>query len=284
MQIKIKTPAKINLGLVVLGKREDGFHDILSVMQTISLYDYLTFQFTKSEHLEINLSGSVESIPYNEKNLVYRAIKLFYSKVPNLPKYKISVYIEKHIPQEAGLGGGSSNAAGAIWALNKVLGTNLSDDCINELCGELGSDLNVCYWGGTCLATSRGEKVEKINSRLISDLSIIKPYNFGISAKDGYLMFDELNQKTSPEVIEKLKDSLISGKSISSYTYNDLEIAPLKKFDVLKKLKKAYPDAIMTGSGSAYFVLNSNIPINLPNNEYQVITGLKFITDGISEV
>ena len=283
MQIKIKTPAKINLGLVVLGKREDGFHDILSVMQTISLYDYLTFQFTKSEHLEINLSGSVETIPYNEKNLVYKAIKLFYSKIPNFPKYRINVYIEKNIPQEAGLGGGSSNAAGTIWALNKVLGTNLSDDCINELCGELGSDLNVCYWGGTTFATSRGEKVEKIDSRFISDVSIIKPYNFGISAKDGYIMFDELNQKTSPEVIEKLKDSLISGTSISSYIYNDLEIAPLNKFDILKNLKKAYPEAIMTGSGSAYFILKKEIPQLLPKSDYQVIQGLKFIFEGITE-
>lgn len=283
MQIKIKTPAKINLGLVVLGKREDGFHDILSIMQTISLYDYLTFQFTEAEHLEISLSGSADTIPYNEKNLVYKAIELFYSKISNLPKYKISVYIEKHIPQEAGLGGGSSNAAGTIWALNKALGTNLSEDSINELCGKLGSDLNVCYWGGTTFATSRGEKVEKISSKLISDVSIIKPINFGISAKDGYIMFDELNKKTSPVIIDKLKDSLIKGECISNYIYNDLEIAPLKKFDILKRLKNAYPEAIMTGSGSAYFILKKDIPQLLPESEYKVINDLRFISEGITE-
>ena len=118
MQIKVKTPAKINLTLEITGRREDGFHDIQSIMQMINLYDYLTFDIEKSDKFEINLSGTNPNIPYNEKNIVYKAIMLFVEKV-KLPPHKFSVYLEKNIPSEAGLAGGSTNAAGTFYVLNK---------------------------------------------------------------------------------------------------------------------------------------------------------------------
>ena len=97
MQIKVKTPAKINLTLEIVGKRPDGFHDIKSIMQMINLYDYLTFDSEDSEELTISLDGNNPKIPYNEKNIVYKAIKLYFEKANVSPK-KINVYLEKHIP------------------------------------------------------------------------------------------------------------------------------------------------------------------------------------------
>ena len=284
MQIKIKTPAKINLGLEVLGVRKDGFHDIASIMQTISLYDYLDFTFAPSDTLEIILSGNCQEIPYNEKNIACKAIKLFYSEVNGLKPYRISVHIKKNIPVQAGLGGGSSNAAGVIWTLNKVLNTNLSLSKIDELCAALGSDLNVCYHGGTCYAEGRGERLTQILSNYKSGVSIIKPINFGITAKDGYQMFDSLKlPPKEPSKVLKLKNALITGKNISPLIHNDLEIAPLYKYSVLKKIKKAYSNSMMTGSGSAFFVLESQIQHLLPVENYQFITGLEFTDEGITE-
>ena len=108
--MKIQCPAKINLDLKITSKREDGFHNLESVMQTISLYDYLTLETSPSEKFEINLSGTSDEIPYNEKNLVHKAILLFV-ETTNLPPHKIEVFIEKNIPVSAGLAGGSTNAA-----------------------------------------------------------------------------------------------------------------------------------------------------------------------------
>ena len=93
-QIQIQCPAKINLTLKVLNKREDGFHNIESIMQTINLFDYLTISTEKSEQSEINLSGTSTEIPYNRKNLVYKATELFLENI-NLPPHKINIFIEK---------------------------------------------------------------------------------------------------------------------------------------------------------------------------------------------
>ena len=99
MEIKVKTPAKINLTLEITGQRPDGFHELKSIMQMVDLYDYLTFDIEKSESLEINLSGSNSYIPYDERNIVYKAIKLFMDKT-KLPPCKFNIYIEKNITSE----------------------------------------------------------------------------------------------------------------------------------------------------------------------------------------
>ncbi len=285
MQIKIKTPAKINLTLEILNRRSDGFHEIASVMQTINLYDYLEFNLIPANDLEIVLKGTSTEIPYNNKNIIYKAIELFYSLNKNLKPYKIVVNIKKNIPVMAGLGGGSSNAAGTIWALNKLLKTNLQIDVIDKICAQLGSDLNVCYYGGACYAEGRGEKVTRINSMYSSELTIVKPLNFGITAKDGYLMYDDLNRppKTPLKTLQ-LKKALLEGEDIIPYIWNDLEIAPLKKFSILQQIKAAYPDSFMTGSGSAFFILKNQIPQNLLQSNYQIIQGLSFTSEGVCEV
>ncbi len=198
-QIKIQCPAKINLTLKVTGKREDGYHNIDSIMQTINLFDYLTISVEKSDTTEIILSGTSDEIPYNEKNLVYKACLLFLEKT-NMPAHKIKVFIEKNIPIAAGLAGGSTDAAGMIYGLNKLFDEPLSRKELHELCAKLGSDLNLCLEGGRQQTSGRGEILEALPFEEF-DVSLIKPINLGISAKEAYTKFSE-KIKTYPSFAE----------------------------------------------------------------------------------
>lgn len=193
-RIKIAAPAKINLTLEVLDKREDGFHNLKSIMQAISLYDYLTFDVTDSDKTQITLCGNSDKIPYDNKNLVYKAIEKFLEKTA-INNKKIEVYIEKNIPVEAGLAGGSTDAAAAFFALNKLFNNPLSNEEIELLCASLGSDLNFCLHGGTALCTGRGEKTKRIPTKQ-QYVTLIKPLGFGISAKEAYTKFAQMSDKT----------------------------------------------------------------------------------------
>ncbi|MBR2526199.1 4-(cytidine 5'-diphospho)-2-C-methyl-D-erythritol kinase [bacterium] len=256
MEIKVKTPAKINLTLEIIGKRQDGFHELKSIMQMIDLYDYLTFDIQKSENLEINLSGSNSQIPYDEKNIVYKAIKLFMDKT-DLSPCRFNIYIDKNIPSEAGLAGGSSNAAGTFLVLNKYFDNPLTKKELHELCAQLGSDLNVCLEGGCTLATGRGEFVERVTFREYP-VSLIKP-SIGISAKEGYQKYAQMTDKPQNNFTEKVLECLNENKNIRPFLYNDLEKAVFPYYEDLQKIKNINPASIMSGSGSTYFVLAETI-------------------------
>ncbi len=279
-QIKIKCPAKLNLTLEVLNRRPDGFHNIKSIMQTISLYDYLTISIRHANSTKILLSGNSEEIPYNEKNLVYKACELFL-KEANINDVKIDVYIEKNIPVAAGLAGGSTDGAGAIYGLNKLL--NIFDnDKLHTLCAKLGSDLNVCLQGGCLLATSRGEIIKPLPV-IEKDVTLIKPSNLGISAKEAYTKYSLKTEKSQNNMTEKMVEALKNGTDIESYLYNDLEYAFFDDYPELQQIKQSYQQAIMSGSGSTYFILGDIKNTKFDEN-YIVINNLKFIGDGVSVV
>lgn len=276
MQLKVKTPAKINLTLEILNKREDGFHNIQSIMQLIDLYDYLTIDVEQSSETKITLSGTSNEIPYNEKNLVHKATRLFLDHT-NLSGI-INIHIEKHIPVSAGLAGGSTNATGTLYGLNKIFNEPLSKNELHKLCETLGSDLNVCLEGGCLLATSRGEVIKKLPFTN-SNISLIKPINLGISAKEAYTKYSQLENKPNYDMTSKMIDAIKIGTDLKQFLYNDLETAVFNDYPELQEIKKHYPHAIMSGSGSTYFTLDNNIE-NLDG--YWVKTGLKFIQDGVS--
>lgn len=276
MQLKVKTPAKINLTLEILNKREDGFHNIQSIMQLIDLYDYLTIDIEPSSETKITLSGTSSEIPYNEKNLVYKATQLFLDHT-NLSGI-INIHIEKNIPISAGLAGGSTNAAGTLFGLNKLFNEPLSKEVLHKLCETLGSDLNVCLEGGCLLATSRGEVVTKLPFTN-SSVSLIKPKNLGISAKEAYTKYSQLQNKPNYDMTSKMIDAIKIGTDLKQFLYNDLETAVFNDYPELQEIKKHCPHAIMSGSGSTYFTLENNIE-NLDG--YWVKSGLKFIQDGVS--
>lgn len=279
MQIKVKTPAKINLTLEVLSKRPDGFHNIQSIMQMIDLYDYLTIKLEDSGDERITLSGTSDEIPYNEKNLVYKAAKLFLDTV-NIHNKHVDVFIEKNIPISAGLAGGSTNAAGTIYGLNRLLGDVLSREELHGLCSQLGSDLNVCLEGGCLLATGRGEKIERLPFRE-NPVCLIKPENLGISAKEAYTKFSMLEKKPDLDMTFKMIDSIKIGTDVRQFLHNDLEVAVFDDYVELQKIKETIPKSIMSGSGSTYFVIAETVP---SLDGYWVRTGLKFIPSGVEEV
>lgn len=273
-EIKVKCPAKVNLTLEVLDKRPDGFHNIQSVMQTIDLFDILTIKAQESETFEIKLSGTSSEIPYDERNLVYKAAELFSKKIP----FSADIHIEKNIPIAAGLAGGSTDAAGVLFGLNEIFEHPYSQKGLHELCAQLGSDLNFCLEGGCQLATSRGEILQRLPFAEFR-LSLIKPKNLGISAKEAYQGFANLNPKPNKNMTEKMLKALKSNENISEFLYNDLETAIIDNYKELQKIKKAYPEAIMSGSGSTFFILQENIE-NISYN-YWVKTALKSISHGI---
>lgn len=277
--IKINCPAKINLLLEIINKREDGFHNIKSVMQTISLYDTLEIKISKDTE-KILLSGNSQEIPYNEKNLVYKAADLFYRET-GLTGFGTEIYIDKRIPIAAGLAGGSTDAAGTIFGLNELFRRPLDRKKLHALCETLGSDLNVCLEGGCILATSRGEVIQKLKP-LKSKLTLIKPKNLGISAREAYTKYSNKTIKPRNNMAEKMLDAIDKNDDFSKYLYNDLEYAVFDDYKELQKIKQCIPNAVMSGSGSTYFVLGDEVNTDISGDDYQIIKGLEFIETGVA--
>ncbi len=292
--IKLQCPAKINLTLKVTGKRPDGFHNIESVMQTISLYDYLTINVEPAEKTEIILSGNSTEIPYNEKNLVYKAAMLF---METMPAHKIEIFIEKNIPVSAGLAGGSTDAAGTLFGLNEILGKPLSREELHTLCSKLGSDLNFCLEGGRQMTKGRGEILTPLEFEEFN-VSLIKPENLGISAKEAYTKFSV--KKLSPRPLREREKFLsehselrnlgegakneiaTSSKVLLAMTYlNDLEWAVIDDYKELQTIKEKYPQSMMSGSGSTYFIINDEFQ---PLEGYEIFNNLKAVPYGIKSL
>ncbi len=275
--IKIQCPAKINLNLKITGKLENGFHAIESVMQTISLYDYLTINVENNDKNEIILSGNSTEIPYNETNLVYKAAKL-YLETAEIKNKKINIYIEKNIPVAAGMAGGSTDGAGVLYGLNKIF-SYFDTKKLNQMCAKLGSDLNVCLHGGRIMAQGRGEIITQLKFEEFN-VSLIKPINLGISAKEAYTKF---SQKKSSISSGEEKNFLIRNEFRNSREdyINDLEWAVIDDYPHLQYIKQKYPKSVMTGSGSTYFMIDGEFE---QEKGYWVKNNLKAVNFGVREV
>ena len=164
--------------------------------------------------------------------------------------------------------------------LNKVFDEPLNRQELHELCASLGSDLNVCLEGGCVLATSRGEVIEKLPYNLELPVTLIKPKKLGISAKEAYTKYALKENKPQNNMTEKMLEALKNGESINDYLYNDLEYAIFDDYSELQNIKSKLPQSIMSGSGSTYFVLE-NLKDNPFGDDYQIISGIKFIGCGI---
>ncbi len=281
-KIKVKTPAKVNLTLEILNKREDGFHNIQSIMQAVNLYDYITIELENSDNTIIELSGNSDEIPYNESNLVYKAATKFLEKT-NIKNVHLKINIEKHIPVAAGLAGGSTNAAGTFFALNEIFNKPLNKNQIDELCASLGSDLNFCMYGGCALCTGRGEKIEKLPC-YEQEITLIKPKNIGISTKEAYGSFAELKDKSNPDNTSKLKQLLSQGKFDKTLLYNSFEKAIFPRHVELQNIKEQIPNSLMSGSGSTFFVLEPVLNAKLNTKDYNIFEHLKTIKTGVEVV
>ncbi|MDC0088362.1 4-(cytidine 5'-diphospho)-2-C-methyl-D-erythritol kinase [Akkermansiaceae bacterium] len=249
MQKTWKAPAKTNLTLKVLGKRDDGFHELEMFMVPLSLHDVLHFE--KSDHYSLHCD--LEGVPTDERNLVTMAVRSFEKRTGRPCLWKIT--LEKNVPHGAGMGGGSSDAATTLLALNTLEETNIPLDDLAAMSAEFGSDVPFFIYQNYCMVRGRGEIVEPVNPREtegVSNLSgtpilLLKP-SFGVSTPDAF------KQCLNAEAVHGVDYS--AQKMPWGEIFNDLEKPVFYKYRFLAEMKVwllAQPEvkaAMMSGSGS----------------------------------
>lgn len=235
------SPAKLNLFLRVLNKRADGYHDLATLMQTINLGDTLTIDQADKDAFHCD----IQALPMDESNLVVKALLLFRAYTGCLQPVKIT--LEKKIPTQAGMGGGSSNAATTLWGLNALFKTNLSDSQLAGLGAKLGSDVPFFFSSGRALCQGRGEIIHLLESKK-ADYTI---YQFEQGASTAQIFQNCTPKFISDAEIHSLVESHQSGTTFYS---NDLEPITEKLLPAISVWKQKLPEpVVMTGSGSAYF-------------------------------
>ncbi len=237
----LKSFAKINLCLEIKNKRDDGFHNLNTIMQSINLFDLIKISKINLNKIFVECNKNMCKM---EKNLAYKAAKAIFDLIN--PNFGIKIEIQKNIPIGAGLGGGSSNAAAVIFGLNKVLNLNFCKNKIIEICEKLGADVPFCYYGGTIMCQGKGEILSRINS-LPKCKFLLKISNQKNYTKKLFKQFDNLknnNLKNNNLKIKMLKKAILIGNidKISQKCFNDFE-----------QIIKIPPDWHLTGSGSAIF-------------------------------
>lgn len=253
--IRVKAFAKINFFLELLGKRADGYHELRSVMQSVSLSDVLTVRLRKKPGITLKTNKDITGKP--EDNLVYRAAEIFLKKY-NKQDRGLDIYLQKNIPVAAGLAGGSADCAAVLHGLNKLFKLNLTTAELAEIADQLGSDITFCLYGGTMLAEGRGEKVNPLPFVGRWPGIIIKP-EFGISTADVYRQVRKITLEQKKSLI---CSNFVYGKvglaELADNLTNDLfpyalNLRPeLLKF--IEDIKKTDPAAVqMSGSGPAIF-------------------------------
>lgn len=247
------SPAKINLFLRILGRRPDGYHDLATLFQAINLYDTIHFSLSTQDELTCDKLG----IPTDSSNLILKAANLFRRKTGL--KFGLRVHLEKQIPHEAGLGGGSSNAATTLWALNQLQNLPATHEELIEWSGEIGSDITFFLSTGTAYCTGRGEIMQILDPLPYQKLWIAKPKE-GLSTPAVFKALD-LAAISVRNPLEILK-AFYRGKS--EY-FNDLEETAFQLLPLLKSLKEkllesGFEKVIMTGTGTAFFCLGLKPP------------------------
>lgn len=244
-----KAYAKINLSLDILRKRKDGYHELKMIMQTVSLYDEIYIEKSDTVSIECNK----DDIPLNNKNLAWKAADAFFNYTSINSGCKIKLI--KHIPDGAGLGGGSSDAATVLLALNEIYNTNITNEELINIAVKIGADVPFFILKGTCLAEGIGEKLTKIENNTDPYILIHKP-SFSISTKWAYenLKLDNKNNYNVDKIVENLKDKNYNFKDIFNYL-EDVSVSKYPQINDIKNKMKYYgaTAALMSGSGSSVF-------------------------------
>jgi 4-diphosphocytidyl-2-C-methyl-D-erythritol kinase len=258
--LTVRTPAKINPVLEVLGPRPDGFHELALVFQAIGLYDQLSFE-KKSSGVELKIEGSAH-LAVDDSNLVVKAAKLFLREVLR-DSGGVKVTLRKKIPMAAGLGGGSSDAAATLMGLNWLYETDLSDSTMNAMAAGLGSDVNFFLTGGAALGTGRGEMITPWKDTTSLPILLIKPPQ-GLSTPAVYRSGKA--SLTSGQKAKNFKTLLAQGDmvSISSHLFNGLEPAAFylrPEVELIKKrlIQEGALGALLSGSGPTVFGIFSDM-------------------------
>ncbi|NGX33713.1 MAG: 4-diphosphocytidyl-2-C-methyl-D-erythritol kinase [Candidatus Anoxychlamydiales bacterium] len=246
MSLTFYSPAKVNLFFKILSKREDGYHDVFSLYQAISLVDHFFINKAKKDNF---FCFNNKELKFDENNLIIKALALFRQKTKILNP--VEIFLKKNIPIESGLGGGSSNAATTLFALNELFDRPLQLAQLIDLSKKIGADVAFFFSQGTAFCENIGDVFENVS---FQDLNfyIAKP-NFGMSTKNVYENVDiNLLEKRDPQV---LKSAVLRKKEIK--LFNDLEISAFQLNEKLQQTKSylenmGFDKVHMSGSGSSF--------------------------------
>jgi 4-diphosphocytidyl-2-C-methyl-D-erythritol kinase len=251
-RIAMQAPAKINLGLVVLGKRPDGYHEIETVMQMVSLCD--TLEIEQSDGGIVLASDSSE-LPLGRENLVYRAAERLAREAGRTPAVRIR--LEKRIPVAAGLGGGSSDAAATLTGLNRLWGLDYPPEKLRALAEELGMDVPFFLFSPTALARGRGERLSPLTPPKPPLWMVLVNPRFRVSTPWAYESLN-LGLTTKNKHISMRRFSITTFEDARFPLENDLEGATLEAFPVLREIKESLRElgalaGLMSGSGPTVY-------------------------------
>lgn len=252
--MKRKAYAKINIALDAVGKREDGYHLLRMIMQTVDLYDLV--EVNKNSIKNIRLTSNKHYIPTDERNLAYRAAQIFREKY-NINE-GIDIHITKNIPVAAGMAGGSTDAATVLYLMNKLFNVKAKNKELEELALKIGADVPYCINGGTVLCEGIGEKLTPLKRFKNKVVIIVKP-NFGVSTKEVYRDLDISKIHKHVDI-----DGLIKAMQREDVNYisknmkNVLENVTLRKHSILRRIKddlvsEGALGSMMSGSGPTIF-------------------------------
>lgn len=254
-KLVISAPAKLNLFLQVTGKRDDGYHLIESIMQTVDLCDKIFIETSCEQG--ISLTCSDKGIPNDERNIAMKVAR----KIVELGKVQcgIKIHIEKNIPSGAGMGGGSSDGAAVLVGLNKILNLGFSYSELVDIGTEVGADIPFLIRGGTSIVTGIGEAIQDISPIGDCYFVIVKP-EISIETRKAYEAIDRFNvpNKDIGEISLHIRNNDIY--SIAKCLYNEFEIVAPMEVEEIKSLliKTGAVNSLMTGSGSAVFGIYSD--------------------------
>ena len=255
-----KAYAKINISLDVTGRRPDGYHDMLMVMQTVSLCDDI--EVTLTEGVPSTAKCNLYFVPSDQRNLAVMAANRFFEKA-GIEGVGAKITMFKRIPVGAGMAGGSSDAAAVLRALNRLCGRPFDAAALRSLGEEIGSDVPFCIEGGTMLASGRGEILSPLPPIPDCSLVICKP-DFSISTPELFRKLDSIRLKCHPDtqgIIEALENADLT--KLSRRMYNVFEDVPDRRHNTVAEIKSTLLDcgalgSIMTGTGSAVFGIFSD--------------------------
>jgi len=253
-QIWMKANAKINLGLDVLRRRKDGYHDVCMVMQSLDLSDDVFLE--KRSDDEIRLKTNLASLPDDESNLAYKAAKLMKEKYRI--KQGVAVSIQKRIPIAAGMAGGSADAAAVLRGMNELFDLGLSMEELQKTGVKLGADVPYCVMGGCALAEGIGEKLTKLDGPSGYPILLAKP-DIEVSTKHVYESLSLEDKSSHPDVKQLLQD--VENQEVSAmarHIGNILETVTIAEYPVIDQIKKQMKvsgavNSLMSGSGPTVF-------------------------------
>ncbi|MEC2157539.1 4-(cytidine 5'-diphospho)-2-C-methyl-D-erythritol kinase [Virgibacillus halodenitrificans] len=248
-------PAKINLSLDVLSKRDDGYHNVEMIMTTIDLSDRVMLSEIAEDRIEVALESRY--VPSDERNLAYKAAKVF--KDTYRIRKGVRINIEKSIPVSAGLGGGSTDAAAVLRGLNRLWSLNIPTEKLQEMGDMIGTDVPFCVQGKTAIATGRGEKIERLPSPPPGWVVLAKP-DIGVSSRTIFQRIDmkEISHPNTSQILRALNSG--DFQSMCDYIGNSLEAITMNLHPEVLRIKKAMVQAgasgvLMSGSGPTVYGL-----------------------------